>query len=204
MNTAEQLLLPSDRVGSADADNQTGATHKSPPCSKSTQMQKSSKTSVGVSTSKGTDLKPYYNVSCEAISAGLLLPTGIDSPDYAAKSYSPVSSKTLENSWFSTETFTVPQKTSSVSATFFPVECMDSADTVTRSKRIRIYPTQEQKSVINRWFGGSRWFYNQSVEHFNSGDEQQSKYDLCKHLHAVSITPRFEGSLHSLRWVQIV
>ena len=179
-------MLPLDTVGSADADKQTGATHKSPPSKDATQMQKSSKASVAVSTSKEKDLKPYWNVSCEAISSGLLLPIGIDSPDYAAKSYPSVSSKTLENSWFSTEKFVVPQKNSAVSATFFPVECIDSADTVTRSKRIRIYPTQEQKSVINRWFGGSRWFYNQSVEHFNSGDEQQSKYDLCKHLHTIA------------------
>ena len=63
---------------------------------------------------------------------------------------------------------------------------MDSEGTVTRSKRIRIYPTQEQKVILNRWFGGSRWFYNQAIEHFKSDDEQQSKYDLCKHLHEIA------------------
>ncbi len=35
---------------------------------------------------------------------------------------------------------------------------------MTKSKKIEIFPTVEQKAILHRWFGTSRYVYNQSVE----------------------------------------
>ncbi len=174
MHKQEQILLPLDITESAVADKKTISSPKSLTCRNTTQQQKLSKTSVAVSTSNDKDLEPYWNASCEAISSELLLPIGIDAPASAAKSYSSWSSKTVEKSWFSTKLFTVrnrnSQKTYSPYSTCFPVECMDSKNTIRKSRKIEIFPTVAQKMILRRWFGTSRYIYNASVEVLAGGD----------------------------------
>ena len=133
-----------------------------------TQNRKLSKTTAVASTSIKKDFTPYWNASCEVINSALLLPIGIDSPASAEKLYSSWSNKTVEKSWFSTKLFSVPSKKnllpiSSQFCTSFPVECLDSSDIVTKSKKIEIFPTIEQKQILCKWFGTSRYVYNQSV-----------------------------------------
>ena len=168
MHKPEQILLPLDIAELAGKDNQTILRPKSLTCKNTTRRQNSSKTSVAVSTSNEKGLEPYWNVSCEVINSALLLPIGIDSPASAAKSYSSWSNKTVANSWFSTKLFIVPLKKNllPISSQFcvsFPVECPDSSDTVTKSRKIEIFPTVEQKAILRRWFGTSRYVYNQAV-----------------------------------------
>ena len=140
----------------------------------STPARRSSKTSEVASTSTGKGLEPYWNASCEAINAALLLPIGIDSPVSAAKSYSSWLNKTVAKSWFSTKLFTVPKRSLlpiySQFCRSFPVECTDAANTVTKSKKIEIFPTVEQKSILRKWFGTSRYVYNQAVCLLADGD----------------------------------
>ena len=160
-------LTPSDTAESVVGDNQMTLHPKSPPSKGNTGTPQSSKTSTVASTSSAKGLEPYWNESCEVINAGLLLPMGIDSPDSAAKLYSSWSNKTVEKSWFSTKLFTVPKKSLppifSQYAMSFPAECMDSENTVIKSQKIEIFPTVEQKQILNRWFGTSRYVYNQAV-----------------------------------------
>ena len=169
-----QLLLPLDTAELVENRNQTLLHPKSPTCKSTTPKRKSLKTSGVVSTSSGKGLEPYWNVYCEVINSGLLLPIGIDSPDSAAKSYSSWSNKTVEKSWFSTKLFTVPKRNlqpiSSQYATCFPVECMDSGDTVTKSRKIEIFPTVEQKATLSKWFGTSRYAFNTAISLLNAGD----------------------------------
>ena len=164
MPKPKQILLPLDTVGFVENRNQTISPPKSLTCKNTTRTQKSSKTSVAVSTSTEKGLEPYWNASCEAINSALLLPIGIDSPVSAEKLYSSWSNKTVEKSWFLTKLFTVPKKNLlPISSQFymsFPVECPDSGDTVTKSKKIEIFPTVEQKAMLRRWFGTSRYVYN--------------------------------------------
>ena len=171
----KQILRPLDIAGLVERENQTILRPKSPTCKSTTRKQRSSKTSVAVSTSNEKGLEPYWNVSCEVINSALLLPIGIDSPVSAAKSYSSWLNKTVEKSWFSTRLFTVPPKRnllpiSSQYSTSFPVECMDSGDTVTKSRKIEIFPTVEQKTILRRWFGTSRYVYNQGVSALEAKD----------------------------------
>ena len=167
MRKPKQILLPLDTAELAENQNQTILCPKSLTCKNATRTQKSSKTSVAVSTSNEKVLEPYWNASCEAINAALLLPIGIDSPVSAEKSYSSWSKKTVEKSWFSTKLFTVPKKhllpISSRFCMSFPVECLDAGDTVTKSRKIEIFPTVEQKAILRKWFGASRYVYNTAV-----------------------------------------
>ena len=132
------------------------------------QNRKLSKTTAVVSTSIKKDFAPYWNASCEVINSALLLPIGIDSPASAEQLYSSWSNKTVEKSWFSTKLFSVPAKKNllpifSQFCTSFPVECLDSGDIVTKSKKIEIFPTLHQKKILRKWFGTSRYVYNASV-----------------------------------------
>ena len=162
-----QLGQQSATAVSSENHNQMSLDPKLSICEKSSLEPKSSKTTAAISTSKEKGLEPYWNVSCEAINSGLLLPIGIDSPGSAEKSFNSWSSKTVEKSWFSTKLFTAPKKNllpiSSQFCTSFPVECMDSGDTVTKSKKIEIFPTLEQKTILRKWFGTSRYTFNEAV-----------------------------------------
>ena len=174
MLKSKQLLLPLDIAELVERGNQKTLRPKSPTCKNTTPKQRLSETLEVVSTSNAKGFSAYWNASCKAINSELLLPIGIDSPVSAAKSYSSWSSKTVEKSWFSTKLFTVPKKnllpTYSPYSTCFPAECTDSGDTVTKSKKIEIFPTVEQKAILRRWFGTSRYVYNASVSLLEAAD----------------------------------
>ena len=169
MHKHKQLLRPLDMVsGSVEADKKMTLIRKSSMSKATIPKQRLPETLEVVLTSSEKNLSPYWNASCEVISSELLLPIGIDSPASAAKSYSSWSSKTVEKSWFLARLFTVPnrnsQKTCSPYSTCFSVECMDSKNTVTKSRKIEIFPTVDQKVILRKWFGTSRYVYNRSVE----------------------------------------
>ena len=138
-----------------------------------TQNRKLSKTTAVASTSIKKDFVPYWNASCEVINSALLLPIGIDSPASAEKLYSSWSNKTVEKSWFSAKLFTVPRQNLlpiySQYPMAFPVEYI-AGNTVTKSKKIEIFPTIEQKQILYKWFGTSRYVYNQSVSMLEDND----------------------------------
>ena len=143
------------------------------PCVANSQRQQSSKTTEAASISNEKSFKPYWNVLCEEISTELLLPIGTDSPNSAERLYNSWSNKTVERSWFSTKLYTVPKKgllpICSQFSISFPAECTVSGNTVTKFKKIQISPTSAQKATLERWFGGSRFFYNRAVDAMTDG-----------------------------------
>ena len=98
----------------------------------------------------------------------LSLPTETDFADLDLNCLSGSSLKTLPNSWFSNNKSFLLTKSllliSSQSSPCFQIEFTDSGNTVTRSRKIRVYPNKEQKSILNNWFGASRFAYNKTVE----------------------------------------
>ena len=58
---------------------------------------------------------------------------------------------------------------------------MDAAATVTKSKKIRILPNAEQKAILRRWEGISRYVYNEAVKQLNKGRKVYAP-DLLKSL----------------------
>jgi putative transposase len=52
----------------------------------------------------------------------------------------------------------------------FPAESKVCENTVTKSKRIKIYPNKEQRIHLKRWFAASRKSYNETVQYLKQKD----------------------------------
>ena len=134
--------------------------------------------------------EPFWCDSCELISSNLLSHIQIDHADLET-----CLSKQENKSWFLTENkfhqiedskrnFLKSYKTSFV-------EC-ERLDTQIKSRKIRIYPTQQQKILFKKWFGVSRKFYNETLVIYKNGSqktwdkvyqeiaEQNKEYDYIK------------------------
>ena len=118
------------------------------------------------------NIKPFWNDSCNGIGSHLLSHTQIDS----AYLESTCLSKMVENSWFLTERKFHPdknsQKTYLQSYISSLVEINGSVDTQIKSRKIRIYPTQQQKNLFKQWLGVSRKFYNEALDIYKNGSEK--------------------------------
>jgi len=133
------------------------------------QTPKSSKISAQDSTLKGKDCKPYWSDLCGAISSQLLLPVATDCAGSDLNYSSSWQSKTVEESWFSTELFTVLKPNSQrifwPSFTSLAVECTPGEVTARKSRKIRLFLNPEQKALIKQWFGVSRFVYNTTIKY---------------------------------------
>ena len=103
-----------------------------------------------------------------------LLPAETDFADLDLNCLNGSSLKTLSNSWFSNnKNYRLNKrllKICSQSSSSFHAEFTDSENTVTRSRKIRVYPNKEQKKTLNNWFGASRFAYNKTVEFLKQPD----------------------------------
>ena len=149
--------------------NETTLTDKLPICSLSIQKPKSSKTSVQDSTLKEKDCVPYWTDLCAQISSRLLLPVAGDSQDLDESLFSTFSSKTVAASWFKTKLYTAQAqslpKIFSASSTSSLVGCRTGESTAKKSRKIRIYPSPEQRKILKKWFGVTRFVYNETIEY---------------------------------------
>jgi len=165
LTCAVQLELPLFATAvSAQPNNETTLTGKSLTCNHSTQKPKSSKISAVESTSSAKDCKPYWTDLCAEINSRLLLPVVTDCASSGLNSFSIWSNKTVDKSWFSKTLYTVPNQNLprifSPSSTSSRVGCMDSGNTLKKSRKIRIFLKATQKQIIKQWFGVSRFVYN--------------------------------------------
>ena len=171
----------------AVARKRTTATAESPRQSKKTtskgksvSCQKDSQTmpfsrmlGLGSTSNENNCSSCSKNVQWEELEKSLL-PTETDFADLDLNCLSGSSLKTLSNSWFSNNRNYRLNKsllqTCSQSSQNFRVEFTDSENTVTRSRKIRIYPNKEQKRILSNWFGASRFAYNKAVEFLKQPD----------------------------------
>lgn len=160
-------------------------------CEVSSRKQKLSQISEAESTSKEKVFYPYWNKQCAEINSHLWLPTGIGCQGSDMNLLNLSSNKTVGSSWFSTKLYTAPNpnlpKICYPSCMYFPVECTDLENIVVKSKKIRIYPTTEQKQILKKWFGDSRYFFNKTIEYL----ENNTDYPNFMKLHPVisDLTP---------------
>ena len=117
------------------------------------------------------DRKTFYDDLCKDISSHLLSHKDIDKTmSECDKSSCAMNVK----SWFSTKQVTTHNKNSQNNyiQTFFPAltEGTVSSATVIKSRRIMIYPTQQQKQLFKRWIGVGRKVYNTCINHFKEKD----------------------------------
>ena len=115
--------------------------------------------------------KTFYDDLCKDISSHLLSHKDIDNAMSEWDKYSCVMNV---KSWFSTKQVTARNKNSQNNyiQTFFPslTEGTVSSASVTKVRRIRIYPSQEQKQLFKQWFGVGRKVYNNCINHFKEKD----------------------------------
>ena len=135
------------------------------------------KTSEMDLTSNEKDYKPFWDDSCELISSNLLSHIQISSADLELDYSSTYLSKLKDHkSWFlaerkfhqikdSKKNFLQSYKTSFV-------ECENLEETFIKSRKIRIYPTQQQKILFKKWFGVSRKFYNETLVIYKNGSQK--------------------------------
>ena len=125
-------------------------------------------------TSKENNSDSFLKNVLKEESVKSLLPTETDFADLDLNCLSGSSLKTLLNSWFSNNRNYRLNKsllqTCSQSSPCFHVEFTDSGNTVTRSRKIRVYPSKEQKTILSNWFGASRFAYNKTVEFLKQPD----------------------------------
>lgn len=157
-------------------------------CVSSSPTQISSKTLEVDSTSKEKDFSPFYDDLCKEISSHLLSHIEIDYAGSEQNFSSLCLNKTVENSWFSINQRLHHnknlQKTFSQYFMCSHAGCMGLDDTNVKSRKIRIYPTKEQKQLFNQWFGISRLCYNKAVDKYNNRpkDCKDSWIDIAKQI----------------------
>ena len=117
------------------------------------------------------DCNKFYDDLCKGISSQLLSHKGIDN---AMAECDNSFCTSIVKSWFSAKQVIAHNKNSQnnylQSITSSHVDCMVSGSIVTKSRRIRIYPTQQQKQLFKQWFGVGRKVYNTCINHFNEKD----------------------------------
>lgn len=147
-------------------------------CDSISPKQKSFKMSEVDSTSKGKVLKPYWDDFSKEISSQLWLPTKTALLDLEPISLNILSQQMAENSWFSIKVNSAHNKSLPKIclpySLFSHAGCMDSDVIISKSKKIRIYPTAKQKVLFSQWFGTSRYVYNNAVSYLKKPDTKAS------------------------------
>lgn len=117
------------------------------------------------------DYKPFWDDFCGIISSNLLSHIQINSAGLES-----CLSKADEESWFLTEKkfnqIKDSQKNFLQSYKTSFVECKNLENSQIKSRKIRIYPTQQQKILFKRWFGVSRKFYNETLVIYKNGSKK--------------------------------
>lgn len=130
---------------------------------------KSLQTSEAGLTSKEKDLKPFWNTQKKEFSKKLWLPIGIDFADLDLNLQNGLSKEMVENSWFSKKYLSAHKK--KWFKTYYPssissvVESTGFENIQKKSRKIRVYPSLEQKKILRKWFGVARYTYNKTIEY---------------------------------------
>ena len=171
--TVSRLPNSSATAESVPPSGVATSTDRSPRCDNSTPTPRLSPTSPVDSTGNAKDCSPYWNDCIAGISSMLWLPSGTGWPGSALNSSSGWSSRTAAQSWFSTSQMPAPSRSSpriySPSSIRSAARCTGSDVTERQSRRIRVYPDQQQKAIIGTWLEASRWVYNLAVEVLQPG-----------------------------------
>lgn len=129
--------------------------------------KKSSKTLVHVSITNSQ----FYDDACSEISSHLLSPNEIDSAVSDLSCLNSSSRGEEVKSWFSTsQRIALNENSREIYSQYFKTsraECTDLVSAQIKTRRIRIYPTKVQKTILRRWFGVQRLVYNQAIQHYN-------------------------------------
>jgi len=141
-------------------------------------------TLVAESISKEKAFKPFWNYYLTSVSKNLLLPTMTDLQGLEWTYLNGFSKNTNQKSWSLTIPNIYPmnrssQKISFLSQLFSPQDIMEEEDQ-RYARKIRIYPTSEQKIMLKQQFGLSRYYYNQTI--YNLNKDSKNRYNIMNKL----------------------
>ena len=126
----------------------------------------------------------FWNEYTKELSMKLWLPTKTDSVAMELSSSNGYSPRQEPNSWFTVKTTKNPTHPENLPTICFPFATSSLQETTDEEhlttgkgegdnkkkkdklpagkvKKIRLFPTKEQRQVLNNWFGTARWTYNQ-------------------------------------------
>jgi putative transposase len=151
-------------------------------CESNTQNMSLSLMSEAESISKENSSSGFWNKQVSEMSKKLWLPIEIDCVDLGLNSLNGSSLNTMLNSWFSM-TVKVPHnknlsQTCYQSLQFSRVEFTDSENILKRSRKIRFYPTKQQKALLFKWFGVSRYSFNKTIEYLRQPNTKANWYGI--------------------------
>lgn len=148
--------------------NNKTLTTKSNTSKTTTQTTLSSQTLVPDLTSKGKDLKPFWNKHVKEMSEKLWFPSKTGCVGLGSILSSGSLKEMVGQSWFSIKK-KLPLKKNSQKICSPSLQCFQQGSTVSettklRSRKTQIFPNQEQKLILKQWFGLFRWFYNRTID----------------------------------------
>lgn len=182
LNSHHQPANPTVIAESVPTNKKMTLSAKKNLCKKNTQNMKSSGISEVESTSKEKNFSGFWNNQHLEMSKKLWLPIETDSVDLDLSLLNGSSLNTMLNSWFSTNV-RVPHNRNlsqiySQSLPFSRVEFTDSETILKRSRKIRFYPTKQQKVLLFKWFGVARYSFNKAVEYLRQPDTKANWYEI--------------------------
>ncbi len=142
-------------------------------------------------TSKDKDISPYWSGFTAAISSQVWLPILADPKSPDLKSSKGMPSATATGSWFRSTWTNAPD---GESQNLFPTdftspmsEFTESAATPTQARKIRVYPTKDQRRILKLWFDAARWCFNETVARLKADTELKASWKGIKTgiIHAV-------------------
>ena len=153
------------------------------------------------------DLSPYWSDFTAAISSELWLPIETDSPGLGSSSSSGLPKGTAAGSWFSTTRTTAPNRNSprifSPSSTPSLADFTACAASATQSKRIRVYPSREQRRILRLWFDAARWCYNETVARLKADPELKANWKALKTGIIHAVPERLKDTLYQVRSIGV-
>ena len=135
---------------------------------------------------RGKDLKPFWNDLCNELSARLWLPIVTECVGSPLISSRISSNFVMSNSLFSTMETMNPdpllssQMTSYLSSPSIPADKWVEEDT--RVRKIRMYPTKAQASVLRQWMGTTRFIYNRTLNFIRENPDISSNFYSLKEM----------------------
>ena len=132
------------------------------------------------------DFRHFYDDSCRQLSALLLSPEEIGSAvsDVSCLNTSPLGEV---RSWFlaTQKRAQIADRQKEFARCFKPsrTDGVNRVGVQFKSRRVRIYPTKEQRTLLRKWFGVQRMVYNRAIELYKDKDfEIRNWMKLSKHL----------------------
>lgn len=96
--------------------------------------------------------------------------------------------------------FTIKQLEHQTIVTTKVTNFIDSENTILKSRKIRVYPTADQKKILKQMFGISRFMFNKTIEFVNNG-AKPNRFEIQKEI--LALTPEDDKTPYKVKQMAI-